>query len=694
MDNKLYKLMNWPEIEGVVYSDTDHPENVLGCHEVSNGYLIQCFFPGASVVYYRNLVNGDEIPMECADEEGFFACLVSGKNSKYYEYVVVYDDREEVRPEVYGFIPKFWGTLTEKLSKGELVDSYKYLGAHFCERKGILGTEFFVYAPKALRVSVVGDFNNWDGRVNQMIRVNDEGIFGLFIPNVSIGSLYKFEIKIKGGLTYLKRDPYAFKIEAGEGDASVVLKEPEWEYFHYKRSECENNPFILSLDVNDYVSKYGYDALVDDCLASIDKYSYDSVLLEDLSVYTNKSVCRKGVISPYLVNTENITFKNIKEFIDKLHAAGIRVFMKFDMSSMISDNCGLKGFDGTKLFEKDDFLIDNRLTYDYDKPFVRNYLMSACNFKIVTFDLDGLCIGGIDRILYLDYGRENSGCAKNIYGGNECVSAYSFLKELTAFLHESFRNLTIIAADSFESETLTASVSENGMGFDYKIHSSFDADLYDYFSEDPLFRGDIHSQIVFLPDKLFSERFILAFSDAYGETDVNLKNRMYGSNDDFKLDNLRCLVAFSMLMPCVKCFPFVKSESLMFDTFYTELIKFKAEHEALSLNDFNLKSFEWINTLDADNKVFAFKRRCKSEALIVICNFSNSISDYDFLVEKGVYKEIFSTALKRFGGQKKLTGKPVLTKPSKSSSANEALHLRMAPLSVNVFEKSTCQTEG
>ena len=223
MTKKLYRLMNWPEIEGIVYSESDRPGELLGAHVTGNSVLIQTFWPGAVSVRLQLVEEDKSYKMEQADEEGYFALLLPGKTIPAYEYVVEYEDGTlKKAKDAYNFQPQITQEDTELFRAGIHYTIYEKLGAHPVTIDGVSGVRFAVWAPNAIRVSVVGDFNDWDGRVNQMNRLWDSGIFELFIPDVKEGDCYKFEIKAKGGLTFMKADPYGFGAQLRPETASVV----------------------------------------------------------------------------------------------------------------------------------------------------------------------------------------------------------------------------------------------------------------------------------------------------------------------------------------------------------------------------------------------------------------------------------------------------------------------------------------
>ena len=231
MNEKLYDMMDWAAIEAVVYSEEDNPHALLGPHSTEEGILIQTFIPTAVSVSVVVDKTKEKYPMEMEDEAGFFAALLPGRSIPEYTYEVTFDSGEvEELKDPYAFKPQITKKETKKFNSGICYDIYEKLGAHPMVLDGVSGVYFAVWAPNAMRVSVAGDFNLWDGRRHQMRRLWDSGIFELFIPGLAEGELYKYEIKAKGGLTYLKADPYANAAELRPGTASVVADISKFEW--------------------------------------------------------------------------------------------------------------------------------------------------------------------------------------------------------------------------------------------------------------------------------------------------------------------------------------------------------------------------------------------------------------------------------------------------------------------------------
>ena len=694
MENKLYKLMNWPEIESIVYSECSNPETVLGCHQVPGGYLVQAFFPGAEEVKIRDLKTEKTYKTECVDEEGFFAAFVPVKGTFNYDYIVTDGGVDTTVPEVYRYIPEFWGDLSEKLDAGILYDSYRYFGAHFVERKGVLGTEFMTYAPGAERVSVVGDFNKWDGRVHQMSKIDDRGVFGIFIPGLSKGSLYKFEVKLLSGLTFLKRDPFATALEPGAGDACLVASEDKTDKVPYKRSTMKDRFSMLSVGRDTFRKDAGIiTEIAENIVSEAKEKGFDVILLPDLTRCDSKDVTDSGTVSFFALNPELVSSKELKKIIGILHENSLKVVGTVNPSRFIADDAGLRGYDGTRLFEGNEKEIADRINFDFSKPYVRNYLISVCDYFVGELTLDGLCVGGMDRILYLDYGKFDGEWIPNIYGGNENLNGIEFIKHMNSILHKRYPRVITIAKDSFVSNTLTLPLDEGGMGFDYKIHTQFDKDLVKYMERDVRGRSNNHFELTYSPIYIYCENFILSFlNDNYGESAFDLAGRFPFSEAD-RLKNVRLLTAYIYMHPGRKCLPFVKDNPDKFDALLAFLNEFYKERQEFKDDD-NEGGFEWVNAIDAEDSVVAFIRKHGKEKLLVIANFSDKPVNFRMGIEEGAYKEIFASEQIRFGGEYKLSGRVKQSSKVRCDGKEDSLSVKLAPFCLHVYEKTPCQTKA
>ena len=376
MDEKLYELMDWAGVEAIVYSEEDHPQNLLGAHVTEAGITIQGFFPDAAAVVVRVKSGKKETqyPMDLEDEAGYYAVLIPGKRVPEYAFHITYaDGTEQEYLDPYSFAPQITEKETKKFNAGICYDIYKKLGAHPMTVNGVQGVEFAVWAPNALRVSVVGDFNLWDGRRLPMRRLWDSGIFELFVPNLPDGTLYKYEIKAKGGLTYLKADPYANAAELRPNTASIVtdLSKFTWTDEKWmadrKKTETKKEPmaiYELHLgswrkpdDGRDYVKEMGYTHVE---LLPVMEHPYDASWGYQVTGY-------------YAPTARYGTPQDFMYFMNYMHEQGIGVILDWVPAHFPRDTFGLSAFDGTCLYEH----LDPRkgshphwgtLIYNYGRP--------------------------------------------------------------------------------------------------------------------------------------------------------------------------------------------------------------------------------------------------------------------------------------------------------------------------------------
>ena len=365
MNNRLYKLMNWPRIEGIIYSEEDRPHEILGPHIVGKSVLFQTFQPGAGKV---SLIteDGKKTEMEMVDEAGYFAALVAGKIPDRYEYEICRGEETVLQKDAYRYQTGLSAKDIEKFNAGIHYTIYEKLGAHFMTIDGTEGTFFAVWAPNALRVSVVGDFNHWDGRLHQMTRNPEGGIFEIFIPDVKPGECYKFELKVKGGLTYLKADPYAFGQQLRPDTASVVRdfqyvwKDGKWMKDREKRQQ-ENAPvsvyemylgsFKRNRETNDYLN---YRELAPEIAKYAKEMGYTHVELMPVMEHPLDASWGYQVIGYYAPTARYGTAEDFMFLVDTLHQAGIGVILDWVPAHFPRDTYGLSQFDGTGLYEHAD----------------------------------------------------------------------------------------------------------------------------------------------------------------------------------------------------------------------------------------------------------------------------------------------------------------------------------------------------
>ena len=728
MNKKLYKLMNWPEIEGIVYSESDNPHQILGAHVTGNSVLVQTFQPGAKSVRLQ-LAEGDKsYKMEMADEEGYFAVLIPGKRIPDYEYIVEAQDGSLKKVlDAYNYPPQITHEYTEKFNAGIHYMIYERLGAHPTKIDGVEGVLFAVWAPNALRVSVVGDFNGWDGRTHQMRRLWDSGIFELFVPDMKEGDCYKYEIKAKGGLTFLKADPYAFGQQLRPDSASIVrdLSGFCWEDDKWMKKraklQAEDEPmnvyeiylgsFAKPDDGREY---YNYRELAPKIVEYVKKMGYTHIELMPVMEHPFDASWGYQIIGYYAPTSRYGTAEDFMFFMNELHKAEIGVILDWVPAHFPRDTYGLSGFDGTCLYEHRDPRQGyhphwGTLIYNYGRPEVRNYLIANALYWVEQYHADGIRMDAVASMLYLDYGKNDGEWVANIYGGNENLEAVEFLKHLNSIMKKRNEGVLMIAEESTAWPKITGALDDDGLGFDLKWNMGFMNDYLNYIRTDPYFRSGRHNDLTFSMIYAYSEKFMLVFShDEVVHGKATLLGKMPGERKE-QFANLRLTYAYHMTHPGKKLL-FMGQDIGEYDEFYEErevewnllnvddhaklnrlvadLNQLYRSKRALYAKDTSWEGFEWINCITPNACMLSYLRKAEKEeeALVVVANFANAKQKFRVGVPyEGKYKEILNTDAKIYGGSGTVNKNVCNTTEIEWDGKPYAIDVVSAPLSVSIF---------
>lgn len=728
MNKKLYKLMNWPQIEGIIYSEADDPHAVLGAHVVGNSVLVQTFQPGAKSVRLQPLEGDKSYKMEQADEEGFFALLLPGKTVPAYEYIVESENGSLRKvKDAYNFAPQITRQDTEKFNAGIHYMIYEKLGAHPMKIDGTEGTCFAVWAPNALRVSVTGDFNGWDGRVHQMRRLWDSGIFELFIPDVKEGDCYKFEVKAKGGLTFMKADPYGFGAQLRPESASVVRnldsfawKDSKWIQNRTVR-QAQDKPmsvyevYLGSFDKpKDGREFYTYRELAPKIIAYVKKMGYTHIELMPVMEHPLDESWGYQVIGYYAPTARYGTAEDLMFFVDEMHKAGIGVIFDWVPAHFPRDTYGLSGFDGTCLYEHQDPRQGfhphwGTLIYNYGRPEVTNYLIANALYWVEQYHADGIRIDAVASMLYLDYGKNDGEWVANIYGGHENLEAVEFLKHLNSIVKRRDEGVLMIAEESTAWPKVTGDVEDNGLGFDIKWNMGWMNDFLGYIACDPYFRAHHHNELTFSMIYAYSEQFMLVFShDEVVHGKGTLIGKMPGEIKD-KFANLRLTYAYMMMHPGKKLL-FMGQDIGEFDEWNEErevewgltaydshkgvqnlvkaLNRLYTSSPALYKYDTSWDGFEWVNCISSNDCMLVFVRKADKpeETLVVVANFANVCREFTIGVPyAGKYKEILNTDAEEFGGEGNVNAEVICSEEEEYDGRENSIRMTSAPLSVSIF---------
>lgn len=734
MSEELYNLMDWQKIEAIVYSEENEPQKILRPKVTKNGILFQCFFPGAEKVKLYFGKKKCEYKMEMQDEAGFFACLIPEKKISNYAYQVLYENGEEkLVQDPYYFDTQITKEEEKKFCAGICYDIYEKLGSHYQTIEGIKGVHFAVWAPNALRVSVVGDFNHWDGRVHQMNRLSQSGIFELFIPGVKPFDLYKYEIKTKDLQVFFKSDPYGNQSEVRPCNASVVtdLSKYQWKDSQWilkrDRIQKENKPLsIYEIHLGSWKKPddgrefYNYRELAKMLCAYVKDMGYTHVELLPIMEHPLDESWGYQVTGYYAPTSRFGSCEDFMYFVDYMHQNDIGVILDWVPAHFPKDNFALARFDGTPLYEytdqdKAEHPHWGTLVFDYASPEVKNFLISNALFWTEKYHIDGIRMDAVASMLYLDYGRQNDQWQPNIYGGNENLEAVEFLKHLNSIFKKKHPDVLLIAEESTAWPAVTGDLENHGLGFDRKWNMGWENDFLDYMGTDPIFRKGIHDKLTFSMLYAYSEKFLLSFShDEVVHGKGSFLNKMPGEKDR-KLANLRVAYGFWMTHPGKKLLfmgqDFAQqqewSEKASLDwellkkkdhkelqNYVKALLKLYMDCPALYECDDLPCGFEWINHIEAEKNMLTFLRKGekKADTLIVVCNFSDLMyEDYAMGVPyAGEYREIFNSDEKIFGGAGTKTIGIQKAKKEEHDERPYSIKIQVPALSLQIFSVKEC----
>ena len=704
MNKKTYKLMNWPEIESIIYSDGDRPDTLLGAHNSGSGVLIQTFAPDVNKVSVVLGESGTKIPMELADEDGFYACFIPNIKEDAISYHYEVTDRTGAVSDVedcYRFPSYFEKDDEKSFASGISYELYRKLGSHLMEYDGKKGTFFAVYAPSAARVSVIGSFNNWDGRINQMSRLDDTDIFEIFIPGVKADNEYQYEIKNRHGISVRKSDPFAFETGNSPLNASVVttLKGYKWTDKEFVASRAERRRHNAPLSVYEFdISAF---SSFEKACAKLPSYvrslGFTAVMFRPFSSDSN---------SVYAPDKRLGRPADLMGLVDAFHAAGLEVIFKWNPVKFTKSDTGLSGFDLSPVFESADSLRaetpDGKSHYfDLGNPRVSDFLLANAFFMVELYHADGIATDDLAPMLYLDYGKQETGYTPNMYGGVENLDAVEFLKHLNSMMDTRNPGTIMIAEETAAWQGVTGHADNDKLGFTYKLHDNFRNSLLRYISTDPLFREGVHELLLEDMVYQYTEKFMIPLgSKDVGPDASAILTKMPGDND-LKYANLRLLVSEMMLHPGTKLLNLGEtlsditeesdsSELSGLRKMVCELNRMYAELPAMSQNDERPDGFEWLRQMSNPECMLCFMRKGSHPNDFILILFNNANAEWKTKIGvpyAGKYKEIFNSQQKLFGGNITLQRAKTASECETDGRAY-ALGLTVAPLSAQVFTYS------
>ena len=639
------------------------PNDVLGVHPITldgvDGVVVRTFQPNAASIA---LVLGEQRWPMVRDEHGLFALFLSDRTAPmaYRLELTFGDGRVELRDDPYRFLPTLGEMDLHLFNEGRHLRLWEKLGAHLREIDGVAGTSFAVWAPNATRVSVIGAFNDWDGRAHQMRCLGVSGVFELFVPGVGAETLYKFEIRSPSGALRVKTDPYAFKMEQGPGHASIVQARDsyDWQDGAWLAQRADADPLrepMLVYEVHlaswmrgEHNRLLTYRELAPRLAEHVKRMGFTHVELLPVLEHPFGGSWGYQVGGYFAPTSRHGTPDDFRAFVDTMHEAGVGVLLDWVPAHFPKDDWALRRFDGTACYEHEDPRRGDHPEwgthiFNYARCEVRNFLLANALYWIEEFHIDGLRVDAVASMLYLDYGREAGQWLCNRFGGRENLEAVSFLKQLNHAVHSLHPGVITVAEESTSWPKVTHPISEGGLGFTLKWNMGWMHDTLDYVKVDPFFRKGAHDKLTFAMMYEYSERFMNPLShDEVVHLKRSLLEKMPGDVWQ-RFANLRALIGYSITRPGKSLF-FMGTElgshhewnhdislewHLMGDARRQGLMAFMEslgalyrQHSCFWRRDHEPSGFGWIDVSDKEQSVLSYARYDGSSHAMVVLNLT------------------------------------------------------------------------
>lgn len=692
------------QINRLLLAEHYDPFQVLGVHfsdQDKHSALIRCFQPHARSVSL--LIDGKTIPMERVRSEGIFEATIDrgtvtdeNLDPYTYQYRITYNDGvENTINDPYRFMPILSEEDRFLFNFGTNYELYNHIGAHPGMYSQIKGTIFRVWAPSATRVSVLGNFNGWDGRVHPMRSLGSSGIWELFLPGIGEDEIYKFEIRTTRGDILEKSDPFQFFGEIRPKTASVVryLDHYQWEDMDWQKSKSDVNPYESPMTIYEvHPGSWQRDPssperfltfreLAERLIPYVKKLGFTHIELMPVMEHPLDESWGYQVTGPFSMTSRYGVPEDFMYFVDRCHLEGLGVILDWVPAHFPKDSHSLARFDGTALFEHEDPRKGahpewGTFIYNYGRKEVSNYLIANALFWIDKYHIDGLRVDAVASMLYLDYSRNEGEWLPNQHGGRENLEAIEFIKHLNSVVYDRYPGTLMIAEESTSFYGVSKPADQGGLGFGFKWNMGWMNDILDYFEKDCIYRRYHHNSLTFSIMYAFSENFILPLShDEVVHGKRSLIDKMPGDLWQ-KFANLRLLYLTMWMHPGKKLL-FMGSEfgqwhewnckqSLDFHLlrendlhkamlhFFNELNKLYKNNASLWERDFSPDGFQWMDLEDRANSIISYARFAKNrdDHLVCLLNFTpQTFYNYKMGLPTGSnYEQVFCSDQSRFGG--------------------------------------------
>ena len=684
MDSINYTLN---DIKGIINFTSSHPENILGQRKSVESAIVYFYTPFALESWIE--ADGKKYKAEKI-LEGVYRSTIPENSIK--DYKICFSDKSGYISRMhdpYKFSPLITDDEIALFRSGNLLNAYKIFGAHVLTFPECRGVRFVVWAPNAVSVAVIGNFNHWYHGSHPMINVRNSGIWELFIPDISKGEIYKYAIKTQSGDVIEKTDPFAAYTEMRPKTGSLVFEseyrwnDDEWmkkraftDHYKEKISIYEIHPGSWKRNIDG--SFLNYTEMAKEVCSHIKNLGFTHVEFMPIMEHPLDGSWGYQVVNYFAPTSRFGSPDDFRYLVDMLHQNGIGIIMDWVPAHFPQDKYGLSLFDGSHLYEYEDprkgYHPDwGTLIFDYGKGEVVNFLISNCLYWLDSFHIDGIRIDAVSSMLYLDYSRGPGHWVPNRNGGRENLEAIDFLRKLNSSVSKRFPGVMMIAEESTAWPGVTADISSGGLGFHYKWNMGWMHDTLEFFSSDPIYRKFNLNRITFSLWYAFSEKFVLPLShDEVVHGKGSLFSKMPG-NSELKLANLRLLISYMFSFPGKKLLfmgvEFGQNtewnyESQIFNGIDTKkkntmgnlLRRLNTIYEkyAMGQTDLTQNAFQWIDFNDRENTVISFFRKIGDSGsfIVYIFNFT-PVARHGYRIgipQKGKYRSIFNSDSRDYGG--------------------------------------------
>ena len=712
------------ELDALVEGRHHDPHSILGLHEAKSDWVIRVLRPNAAAVSAKA---GRKTIQLSHTHRGIFEASGKGKAPFGYRVTTEYGDAEWTSADGYSFPPTIGELDLHLISEGRHEELWRALGAHervLTDAAGdVSGVAFSLWAPNASAVRVVGDFNHWDGTAHPMRSMGGSGVWEIFIPGLTAGEKYKFQIRTRHGHWVTKIDPLGRYFETPPATSSIVVRSDyQWQDAAWMEQRAERDALkspmsIYELHLGSWRGAKKYRELADELIGHVSYQGFTHVEFMPVAEHPFGGSWGYQVTGYYAPTSRFGTPDDFRYLVDRLHNAGIGVILDWVPAHFPKDDWALARFDGEPLYEdadprRGDHPDWGTHVFNFGRTEVRNFLVANANYWFEEFHIDGLRVDAVASMLYLDYSRKDGEWLPNVYGGRENLDAIRFLQETNATVYRRYPGIMMIAEESTAFAGVSAPTDAGGLGFGFKWNMGWMHDSLEYISRDPMYRKHHHGEITFSMLYAYDEKFVLPIShDEVVHGKGSLLAKMPGDHWQ-KLANMRAYLSFMWTHPGKKLLfmgqefaqPSEWSESRELDWWLTEhpphrgmqqliadLNQIYSSHPALWELDHDQAGFRWIDSGNADQNILSFVRYSASgQALVVVVNFSGH-PYHDFRIgmpQAGKWSEIFNSDSEQYGGSSVVNHGAVQTDEIPAHSFGQSASLSIPPLGAIILAQS------